>query len=681
MKEGIWRQLRGRMDNGEKGLWMGRNIGKEEDRLSWMKWNNLLENLAIVVLAFYPLRHIQIGLDLWDTGYNYANFQYMGTRHMDSMWLFSTYLTNVVGNMLTKLPNGDTLMGMNLYTGLFVSMLALMGYFFCSRKLKMPKAIAFAGEMTALSLCWCPSASFYNYLTYLFFMISCILLYQGLTIEECSRKKKGYLVSAGLFLGANVLVRFSNLPQMGMILAVWAYDFLVYLSEKKAGRNRKSPDGFWKRTTRHTLWCLLGYVAALAAFLSDIHLRYGIGEYVAGIRRLFAMTDNATDYKPAAMIMGIIGRYKEEMYWVVRIGAIAAGGMALFAAAGWLEGVLCRYLQGKASGQDKAAGQDRQPYPVRVIRVAVRVLWIAVSIGMIGWLYARGFFSFLYYSYDSIWHPGPLFLMLAMFIAAVRILDGNALKEEKLISGMVILIILLTSVGSNNDIRPSLNNLFLAAPYTLWESWRFLRYAGERRTKRGWVISGFPVKGVLAAFLALCLFQFVAFGAVFAFAEGTGIQNAEATVDNNAVLRNIKMNPQKAEWMTQLSAYANENGLRGQEVILYGWIPALSYYLQMPSAFNPWSDLDSYSRETMERDMAQLEGEILEKGKDKPVIILENNFALYEEGGEGAIAGLDLPEKKRKELCSGPKWKLLLEFMEDFDYEQTFRNEKFAVYR
>ena len=67
---------------------------KEKDRLSRTKWNNLLENLAIVILAFYPLRHIQLGLDFWDTGYNYANFQYMGTKHMDSMWLFSTYLTN-----------------------------------------------------------------------------------------------------------------------------------------------------------------------------------------------------------------------------------------------------------------------------------------------------------------------------------------------------------------------------------------------------------------------------------------------------------------------------------------------------------------------------------------------------------------------------------------------------------
>ena len=225
-------------------------------------------------------------------------------------------------------------------------------------------------------------------------------------------------------------------------------------------------------------------------------------------------------------------------------------------------------------------------------------------------------------------------------------------------------------------------------------------------------------------------------------------------MDNNAVLRNIKMSPQKAEWMTQLSAYANENGLQGQEVILYGWIPALSYYLQMPSAFNPWSDLDSYSCEAMEEDMEELEARI-QAGAEKPVIILENIYALYVEAegagssgiqepagsgvaegsgaagnadsksaenaesgnGEGAdpeaaegsglvttgvndvksaeepssAAGTEsgsgtaetsvLSEEDRQRLDADPKWELLLEYMEAFGYEQTFRNEKFAVYR
>lgn len=681
------------------------DIRRDSNGQNQKKWGNLLENLAIVIFVFYPLRHINWGLDLWDTGYNYANYQYMGTEHMDPMWLFSTYLTNVVGNLLTKLPRADTLMGMNLYTGLSASILALMGYFFCTRKLKMPKGIVFVGEMAALSLCWCPTATFYNYLTYVFFLISSVLLYLGLTteqsspmgkehsMEQVSRKQRGYLIGAGAFLGANVLVRFSNLPQMAMILAVWVYDMICVYEEKAnykrkaavktkdragtAGENGNLPEGFWKRTIRHTLWCLVGYVGALAVLFGYIHIRYGFGEYLAGIARLFAMTDNATDYKPQAMIMGIIRWYWREMYWFVRIGIIVAGGMVMFAVAGWLENVLSDLLSKRTAAalEGGAVKEGKQPVIVRVLHIGVRALWIGVSLAMLVWLYRGRFLIFVYYTYDSIWHPGPIFLMLTMVIAMVRILDKNAPKEEKLISGMSILIILLTSIGSNNGVLPSLNNLFLAAPYALWECWRFLRYVGEKRLKCGLVLSSFPVKGILVSLLTISLVQFGIFGIKFAYAEGSGIQDPVMTVDNNAVLRNIKMNPQKVQWMTQLSNYVNENELKGKEVVLYGQIPSLSYYLQMPSAFNPWSDLTSYSYEAMEQDMAQLSGEISEKGKEKPVIILEKSYGLYE------AQASELTQEKREKLDADPKWKLLLEFMEEFGYEQTFCNEKFVIYQ
>lgn len=651
---------------------------KRGERFSWLFQGNLWENIGLVIMAFYPLRHIGMGLDLWDTGYNYANFQYMGTEHMDPMWLFSTYLANVAGNMLTKLPNGGTLMGMNLYTGLFVSILALTGYFFCTRKLKMPKALVFAGEMLAVSLCWCPTALLYNYLTYVLFLAASILLFIGLTEE-----KKAYLAGAGVLLGTNVLVRFSNVPEAGMILAVWAYDFLFWRREKKNGR----PAEFWARTARHTLWCLAGYLAAVVVLLNYIHVCYGFDAYIGGIRRLFAMTDKASDYKPTAMIMGIVGTYVENLYWVVRIGIIILGGMALFAAARWAEG-LCRRRRAEALEA--------------VIHMGVRGIWCLVSGAVLVWLYKRKFCSFLFYSYDSMLRPGILFLMLTMLIAMIRIFwpekaaesdkttssdkrkafragKGSmavSLPEEKLISGMLILIILLTSLGSNNGVYPSLNNLFLAAPYTLWQSWRFIRFAGDGKR-----ISCFPAKGILAAFLAMCLFQFGGFGAKFVFAEATGIREADACVENNPVLRNIRMSAEKARWMEELSAFAEENRLQGREVILYGNIPSLSYYLQMPSAFNPWSDLDSYSLEAMESDLAQLFGRTELKGVEKPIVIVENTYAFYEEEKKVVAQAEGALETEGGKAEKDPKWKLLAEFMEETGYENVFKNEKFAVYQ
>lgn len=655
---------------------------------------NVWENLALVILAFYPLRHISQGLDLWDTGYNYANFQYFGTEHMDPMWLFSTYLANVTGNLLTGLPKGDTLMGMNLYTGLFVSAMALAGYFFCTRKIKMPKPLVFIGEMAAVSLCWCPTALLYNYLTYLLFLLASVFLYLGLTGD-----KKNYLMAAGVLLGTNVLVRFSNLPEAGMILAVWAYDFILWRKEKK---ETPMPEGFWHRIFRHTLWCLAGYAAALAVLLHYIHIRYGLDHYVRGIRRLFAMTDKAADYKPAAMIMGVVGTYRENLYWVIRIGIIVLGGMALFAAADRMRRL--RTLSPRTSGVSAGEGRKQSGMPGAVYR-GIHIGWMLVCGAMLWWLYDRQFCSTLFYSYDSMLRPGILFLMLTMFLGAIRIFSKKASAEEKLLSGMLILIILLTSLGSNNDVYPSLNNLFLAAPYTFWQSWRFIRCTGNKRLRpgngqelrkagndagnhkrsdsrtEGLLLAVFPAKGVLAAFLGLCLFQFAGFGMKFVFAEATGVRDVSAAVDNNEILRNIGMSPEKARWMEEISAFVRENDLEGQEVILYGNIPSLSYYLQMPAAFNPWSDLDSYGFEVMESDLKELAGQIREKGKDRPVIIVEHDYVLYEEEGMEVLEAAGVPEENRKKIAADPKWPMLTEFMEAFGYEQTFRNEKFALYQ
>ncbi len=742
------------------GMNTDRDKGENRFQTFHQKRINVWECLGLVILILYPLRHINWGLDLWDTGYNYANFRYFGTEHMDPMWLFSTYLANAAGSLIMKLPGAGGLIGMNFYTGLIVSLLALAGYFFCTRKLKMPKALVFVGEMTAVSLCWCPTALLYNYLTYLCFLISSILLYMGL-VEE----KSSCLFWAGVLLGVNVLVRFSNLPEAGMILAVWAYDFILWRQEMRAGgrigrpkeqtaqenaagsrmgqpaqenaadgskdklRQRQAPK-HCPRPLRHTLWCFAGYLAALGVLLGFIHIRYGLGEYVDGIQRLFAMTDNAKDYKPTAMIMGVVGTYVENLYWVIRIVAILLAGMVLAAAADWLERLCVR-----RGGKNPEDGTAKRGKCLRLIEgflhVGVRILLIMTGGAMLIWLYYRKFCSVQFASYDSMLRPGILFLMLTMLIAVIRIYTVSAAAQEKLISGMLILVILLTSLGSNNDVYPSLNNLFLAAPYTIWQSWRFLRNVGDRRLslklrhsgrkaavslqmteqqvsrqqipghpvplsaedsgsvgdegelncRQGLLLSGFPAKVLLTAFLAMCLFQFAGFGAGFVFAEATGVQEATAYVENNAVLKNVRMSPQKAQWIRELSAYVDENGLEGREVILYGDIPALSYYLQMPSAFNPWSDLDSYGYEVMEEDLEELAKALRGTDEESPVVIVENRYILYEEDGTAALEAAGVSEKNRKEIEEDPKWPLLWSFMEEFGYKEAFRNGKFTVYR
>lgn len=603
------------------------------------KW---AENFFIVMLALYPLRHIGWGLDLMDTGYNYANFTYI--EHMDPMWFFATWLSNIVGNWLTALPKADTLIGMNFYTGLSVSVLALTAYWFCTRRLKLRPWIAFVGEMAAVSLCWCPTALLYNYLTYIILLAGCILLYLGLVKEN-----RLCLVAAGCCLGTNVFVRFSNLPEMGLIVAVWAYDFICALREQRQEREKRS--GFWKRTAVHTGLCLAGYLGAAAFFLLVLQTEYGLKEYFSGISRLFAMTDTATDYQATSMLRKLLWEYVETFYWVKRLLVILCGGVILFGLTGMVKGKASRYLKRAAWG-----------------------IWVVVCAAVPVWLYLRGFCSARFYSYDAMLRSAVLFMMLTMFIALLRIFLAERV-EEKLISGMLILILLLTSIGSNNGVYPSINNLFLAAPYTFSQCYAFLKNAKDK--KAGVItLSAAPVKGLLTVLLLLCLFQFGGFGLKFVFAEGTGVRDISASVENNAVLRGIGMPEEKAEWMTELSAYVNENGLAGQELITFGTVsvmPSLSFYLQMPAAFNPWCELQSYGYSVMEERLTGLEG--------TPVIILENQNAYYEEGGVDALLqnGADAQTAERFE--TDRKFQLLLSFMRERGYEQTFRNGKFAVYR
>lgn len=629
----------------------GSRVLTESRRLAVGRW---MENFFVVILALYPLRHISWGLDLMDTGYNYANYTFV--EHMDPMWFFSTWLSNIVGHWLTGLPKAGTLLGMNFYTGLFVSALALTAYWFCSRKLKIRPWLVFLGEMLAISLCWCPTALLYNYMTYVLLLAGSILLYLGLINEN-----KFCLIAAGCCLGVNLFVRFSNLPEMGLILAVWVYDFICAWRARKrlvgtegsgtgeAGRW----EGFWKRTALHTGWCLAGYLGAILLFLLILQTEYGLDEYFAGLSRLFAMTDTATDYKATAMVKKLVWEYVENLYWVIRMLVILSGGLLLYC--------LTSRVKGKAA---------------KYCRIGARGIWIIVCAAVPIWLYLRGFCSARFYSYDAMMRSAVLFMMLTMFIALLRILFAREV-EEKLISAILILVLLLTSIGSNNGVYPSINNLFLAAPYTLSQCFRFLQ--GAKDKKIAFVtLSAEPVKTFLLTFLLLCFFQFGGFGVKFVFAEGTGIRDISTAVENNEVLRGIRMSEEKAGWMSGLSAYINENALKGEELITFGkygadCIPSLSYYLQMPAAFNPWCELPSYSYAVMEDKLCGLE--------TLPVIILEVKSAVWKEGGTEALLQYGLSEQAAESYEVDKKFQLLLKYMEEKGYEQTFCNEKFAVYR
>ena len=423
----------------------------------------MMEIAMVVFLALYPLRHIHIGLDLWDTGYNYANFEYMGLDSMDSMWLFSTYIANFVGHMMTLLPFGKTLLAMNFYTGLTVSFLAVASYIACTRIFHYGRPITFIGEFFAISLCWCPTALLYNYLTYIFMLLAVIALYYGL-----AKNKRRCLFIAGFFLGLNVFVRFSNLPEVAFIFAVWAYSHLEVAGKFKdetPNVKRHERKLALTRALNRTFWCVLGYLSVVFVMLCILNITYGFGSYFDAIRRLFATTDNARDYTAKSMLLGLVKSYQEGGYWLIRIAFFAVCGVVLCA--------IGKHIDREFSIKDTPLkGIFEKNFSF--LRLAY-LFSIVFAVCSLLWLYRREFLFNEMGGYGSILLPGMVISLIIVITCIVRIAEPQVEINEKLQAGLVLIIVLITPIGSNNGLFPVFNNLFLVAPFFVSCIWRFMK--------------------------------------------------------------------------------------------------------------------------------------------------------------------------------------------------------------
>lgn len=572
--------------------------------------------LSVAVLVLYPLRHVNVGVDLWDGGYNYANFQYGGLMYMDPMWFFATWLSNCAGSLLMRLPFGSYMLGMNIYTGLIVSITASVSYFFCVRRLRMWAPVAFFGVLGAVSLCWLPTSALYCYLTYLFLLIGVCFLYRGLVDNDGRR-----LVAAGIVLGLNVGNRFSNLVDAGLILAVWAYG--LFLRKKL------------REVLRQTGLCIIGYAAGLAGLLCVISLRYGFGQYAAGIARLFQMTENAVDYKPVNMLTGMLAAYVDPdiTYWMKRFLLIF--GCCL---------VVCLFLPGKLEHLKKGL----------CVTITAAVMW---KMARLGFNYGD------YALYEAVYAPCVILFEVTGLLALLRILDKNAAGEDRLLAVLLLLILFLTPLGGNNAMYAVLNNTFLTLPGALWLGWRF---CVGRKT-----VLAFPAKCVIFAAVFFALTQCAGFGREFVYEGAVGGRELTAEVEGVPVLAGMHTEARKAEALQGLYVYLEQSRLLGREGILYGYIPGISYYMGLAPAVNIWGDLRSYAPERMAQELEGIAGEIRE-GIAPPVVILEKRHAAYLETGEED--GLFYDEFARVKL------ELIGRFLEEAAYRAVYDNEEFVVY-
>ncbi len=516
------------------------------------------------VLLIYPLLLIHQGIDVSDTTYSLGYYRFMG--EMDMTWVLATYLANVAGAFLLKLPMGNTLLGMNFYTGLLVSAIALVCYYALSRW--MPSLIVFLGEVTALSLCWCPTTILYNYLTYFFFAAGAVCLCKAL-LEE----KEIWFFPAGICLGLNVMVRFPNLAEAALIVVVW---YAGWLKREKGAA-----------VARWTGLCLAGYLAGLGSILLVIVMKYGGGAFAGMIESLFGMTGEASDYTLAGMVSSIASAYWAGVRWMAYMIPCMAAGFVLF-------------LVGK--------GRHER---------AKRLLYCGGILVLLRFYLGRGMFSLRYYNEGCVFQWMMLFLILTLGCCAAGLgglVSGG--RQERILSAAALVILLVTPLGSNNYTYQNMNNMFLIAPYTLWMCWLI----GKKTWKRSipWKRSiHFPWQAFVALILFMTFVQGIGFGCNYVFRDGIYGEKRLYTVDNSPVLKGMYTTKENAESLTGLIDFCQKNGVGDAPILLWGDAPGLSYILDTPSAiFTTWPEIPSNTYEALDKALEELEW--------NPDIILHN---------------------------------------------------------
>lgn len=563
----------------------------------------LIKYIYPAVLLLYPLLKINQGIDLTDSFYGLVNFRFF--PHAAQEWTIATYLANVAGAVLMRLPFGDTLIGIRFYTGLIVSAMALLSYYFL--KEKMPAWLAFLGEAAAIGLCWIPSTSLYNYLTFFCFLCGTITLYRGLVWQ-----RRGLMVLAGAFLGASVLTRLPNILECGLIITVIYYGII----------KKKPAAEIWKDIGA----CVGGFAAAFLAGLAAISLQFGIGAYGKMLAGLSSYQTTDETYSAFSMVTSILGIYVDSFKWVVLLLAAAFMGSAMF----WV--LPGRFVQAK------------------------RVLYLGMLPVLLRLLWGRGMFNFDYRLYWCMFQWSMMLLYAAVGLCIWVLADSKMFCRDKLLALMVLCIIVITPIGSNNETYPNINNLFLVAPVTFWFGYQLIwRMKGRQDT--------FAWRAMLVFVAAMFFIQSVGFGCQAVFRDSLDGQRRDSRVTGSAKLAGVYTNASNAQALQDVVDYFNENELaadakRGRKLLTFGDVPGFCWIFDMPSGLlsHDWPDMNTYPAAQMREDLER----IRYMDSEPPLVLL-------------CPEKVDFEDEQEAE-----KWELLQEFLEG--YELKMDNGIYQIY-
>lgn len=513
------------------------------DRLKRLSDNPVLH---AVVLAVWPLFTCGRGLSVADTLYALGNYAYFGK--LRGTWEIATFLANLTGFALEKLPGGGTVLGMQIYTSIMVSCFLLILYLLL--KDAFGKRRTFLGLFIADSFAWCPTVILYNWLSIILLSVGTALLVKGVNEEEEKRAGKLLLISGVLF-GLNVVVRMPNVIH-ALLIAVLIFD------EKK-------------RRIRDFLLCLGGWCAGYLIPILMISLNYGFSSYTSMLGTYTTMRGgDAEDYKAGAMLADILSSYADALIFLLPLFAVTAFTV-----------LVSRRLFGRGKGGQRFC---------YVLGFGGVILWIRYAWG-------RGMFDFKYYHYNAVYLWGVIFVITAAALAIYTLIAKGRGRLMKAWALAILLTIALTPIGSNNALYPVVDDLFLIGPFALTAGVNLVK---ERKT--GHLKPA--VTACLLSLTAMMLIQGSLFHLNFALQDGYWGEERDYFSSENKRAAGVSTTRENAGLIDDLTALIREHGFAGREGIFYGNIPGLSYLLDIKSALSTiWPSLDTYTLPEWDRDM------------------------------------------------------------------------------
>lgn len=516
-----------------------------------------------VILALWPLWGAWSGVDVTDTTYSLGNFVSLD----EGMWFFSTFLANKLGALLMVLPGGGGMLAMNIKTALLISGTALACYY-CLQRL-MPGWMIFLGEIIAISLFWCPTVILYNTLSYCILTLACLFLFRA--VSGIPRKRIHYVI-AGVLLGINLFVRFSNALQVVLILAVWLEEWWS---------RRRLADA-----AKDTGACIAGYACGAGVIFAWISAEYGASTYIGAILELFGMDGG---YTFGEMLSSTWDAYAAVFVWILIMAACVIAGMLYFS----------------------------MPM-LREHRWAKRGLYGIGILILFRFFWGRGVFTVVYTDYWCMFNWAMMLILVIIAQDVLGIFGGyGATTDERFLSALSLLLVLMLPFGSNNYTFPILLDLFIIAPFGLWMFRRVWQEARRDEKQFAWY-------SMTAAVIAAVLVQGVLFHVNFSFRDGTDgtARTTQITEVPNAA--GMYTTQENAQVLEALYAFLSENDLTNRTILTFGDAPGLSYLFDMePALSTTWVDLESYSEETFEKEMTDLGGLAMTTHREQlPVIIM-----------------------------------------------------------